>query len=281
MALSDYAKVEKALRFLQERAAQQPSLAEVAAEVGLSEFHFQRLFQRWAGVSPKRFLQYLTLQEAKRLLRESRSVLEASLEVGLSGSGRLHDLFLSLERMTPGEYKTQAAGLRLGWGVADTPFGPALFAGLDRGLCGVDFLLDDGADGALARLRDRWPGARLEAVPALARHHAEALTARLEGHPSPLGLVLKGTPFQLQTWEALLRIPQGHALSYGDLANLGGMPGASRAVGTALGQNPIAVLIPCHRVIQSTGACGDYRWGGTRKQALLAFERARLEARSA
>ena len=281
MALSDYAKVEKALRFLQQHAAQQPSLAEVAAEVGLSEFHFQRLFQRWAGVSPKRFLQYLTLQEAKRLLRESRSVLEASLEVGLSGTGRLHDLFLSLERMTPGEYKTKAAGLRLGWGVADTPFGPALFAGLERGLCGVDFLLGDGADGALARLRDRWPGARLEAVPALARHHAEALAARLEGHPAPLGLVLKGTPFQLQTWEALLRIPEGHALSYGDLATLGGTPGASRAVGTALGQNPIAVLIPCHRVIQATGACGDYRWGGARKQALLAFERARLEARSA
>lgn len=281
MALSDYAKVEKALRYLEQRTAEQPSLAEVAEQVGLSEFHFQRLFQRWAGVSPKRFLQYLTLQEAKRLLQDSRSVLEASLEVGLSSPSRLHDLFLSLERMTPGDYKAQAAGLRVGWGVAETPFGPALFAALDRGLCGMDFLLDDGADGALDRLRARWPGARLESMPAMARQHAEALAARLEGHPSPLGLVLKGTPFQLQTWEALLRIPPGRTVSYGDLAALSGAPGASRAIGTAVSRNPIAVFIPCHRVIQATGAFGDYHWGSVRKQALLAFEGTRLEARSA
>ena len=281
MPLSDYSKVEKALHYLARQAANQPALAEVAAEVGLSEFHFQRLFQRWAGVSPKRFLQFLTLQEAKRLLRDSRSLLDTSLALGLSGPSRLHDLFLSLERMTPGEYKDQAAGLRVAWGVAETPFGPALFAAVDRGLCGLDFLLEDGAEGALERLKARWPGARLEARPDVARQHAESLAARLEGHPSPLGLVLKGTPFQLQTWEALLRIPPGQALSYGDVASLSGQARASRAVGTALGQNPIAVLIPCHRVIQATGALGEYRWGGPRKRALLAFERARLEARSA
>ncbi len=284
MALSDYAKVEKALQFLERHAASQPSLADVATEVGLSEFHFQRLFQRWAGVSPKRFLQYLTLQEAKRLLQESRSVLEASVELGLSGPSRLHDLFLSLERMTPGEYKAQAEGLRLRWGVADTPFGQSLFAALDRGLCAMDFLLEDGAEGALQRLKGRWPGAQFEHAPSLARNHAEALTARLGGQPTPLGLVLKGTPFQLQTWEGLLRIPAGRAVSYGDLASLAGLAGlpqASRAVGGALGRNPIAVFIPCHRVIQASGAFGDYHWGSARKQALLGFERAQLEARSA
>jgi len=281
MPLSDYAKVEKAIQFLECQSASQPSLSEVAAEVGLSEFHFQRLFQRWAGVSPKRFLQYLTLQEAKRLLQGSRSVLEASQELGLSSPSRLHDLFLSLEHLTPGEFKAQAAGLRLRWGVADTPFGHALFAALDRGLCGMDFLLEDGADGALQRLRLRWPGAQFEHAQAVASHFADALTARLEGQPSPLGLVLKGTPFQLQTWEALLRIPEGGAVSYGDLANLTGMPKSSRAIGTAVGRNPIAVLIPCHRVIQASGAFGDYHWGSARKRALLGFERARLEAHSA
>lgn len=281
MSLGDYAKVEKAIRFLTRQRLESPSLAQVAAEVGLSEFHFQRLFQRWAGVSPKRFLQFLTLQEAKRLLRESRSVLDTSLEVGLSGGGRLHDLFLGLERMTPGEYKARAAGLCLNWGVAETPFGPALFAGFERGLCGVDFLLEDGVEGALGRLGDRWPGARLEAAPSLARYYAANLQARMEGRPEPLGLVLKGTPFQLQVWEALLRIPAGQAVGYGDLATLAGSPGASRAVGTALGHNALAMVIPCHRVIQSTGAFGDYRWGSARKGALLAFEQARLEARTA
>lgn len=281
MALSDYAKVEKALHFLEDEAARQPSLAEVAAEVGLSEFHFQRLFQRWAGVSPKRFLQFLTLQEAKRMLQGSRSVLEASLDLGLSSPSRLHDLFLSLERMTPGEYKAQAEGLNLRWGVADTPFGQALFAALDRGLCGIDFLLEDGADGALQRLKARWPGAQFERSQPLARHFADALTARMEGQPSPLGLALKGTPFQLQTWEALLRIPVGQVVSYGDLASLTGTPKANRAIGSAVGRNPIAVLIPCHRVIQASGAFGDYHWGSARKQALLGFERARLEAQTA
>jgi len=281
MSLSDYSKIEKAIHFLELHALDKPSLAVVAAEVGLSEFHFQRLFQRWAGVSPKRFLQFLTLQEAKRLLRDSRSLLDTSLALGLSGTGRLHDLFLSLERMTPGEYKAQAAGLCVRWGMAETPFGQALFAGLDQGLCGVDFLLEDGAEGALERLRARWPGARLEAAPSHAQHYANALVARMEGHPEPLGLVLKGTPFQLQIWEALLRIPEGRAIAYGDVASLAGATSASRAVGTALSRNALAVVIPCHRVIQSTGAFGDYRWGGVRKRALLAFEQARMEIRSA
>jgi len=276
MSTSDYSRVEHAIRFLTEHVTEQPSLERVAAEVGLSPFHFQRLFQRWAGVSPKRLLQVLTLEEAKRMLAESRSLLEVSHEVGLSGSSRLHDLFLNLERMTPGEYKAQAAGLTVYWGVEDTPFGPALFAALDRGLCGLSFLHDGDQDGALAELRARWPGAELEQEGARIQGYAESLNARMRGGPGqPLGLVLKGTPFQLRTWEALLRIPAGKAVSYRDLAALSGSPQAIRAVGTVVGQNPIAWLIPCHRVIQATGALGQYHWGTPRKQAILAFERAR------
>ena len=281
MPKSDYAKVEQAIRFLQARAQEQPGLEAVAAEVGLSAFHFQRLFQRWAGVSPKRFLQLLTLAEAKRLLAESRSLLETSHAVGLSGPGRLHDLFLTLERMTPGEYKAQAEGLTVHWGVEETPFGPALFATLagpegDRGLCGLAFLLEDSPEAAFEELRARWPGAALEAAPARIRPVAEALDARMRGRrDQPLGVVLKGTPFQLRTWEALRAIPPGAALAYQDVAALAGAPGASRAVGSALGQNPVAWLIPCHRVLQATGAVGQYHWGAPRKQAMLAFERAR------
>ena len=287
MARSDYAKVEQAIRYIERRAHDQPSLVEVAEEVGLSEFHFQRLFQRWAGVSPKRFLQFLTLEAAKKALADSRSVLETSHAVGLSGPSRLHDLFLSLERMTPGEYKAQAAGLRIHWGVEETPFGPALFAALsddagDRGLCGLSFLLDDGPEGAFEELRSRWPGAKLEASPSSIRPHAEAFCACVEGRThQPLSLVLKGTPFQLKTWEALLRIPEGRVAAYQDLAKLADEPGAIRATARAVGQNPIACLIPCHRVIRSTGAFGQYHWGSPRKQAMLAFERARTEAASA
>lgn len=287
MPKSDYSKVEQAIRFIQDRAQAQPELAEVAAEVGLSEFHFQRLFQRWAGVSPKRFLQFLTLAEAKRLLAESRSVLETSHAVGLSGPGRLHDLFLSLERMTPGEFKAQAEGFTVQWGVEDTAFGPALFAALlrggeERGLCGLAFLEDDDPERAFEELRLRWPGAKVEASPARVRAYAEALDARLRGNPGrPLSLVLKGTAFQLRAWEALLRIPSGRVVAYQDLAAMTDAPRATRAVGSALGQNPIACLIPCHRVLQASGAVGHYHWGAPRKQAMLGFELARRGDQSA
>jgi AraC family transcriptional regulator, regulatory protein of adaptative response / methylated-DNA-[protein]-cysteine methyltransferase len=275
MPKSDYSRVEQAIRFLSDHTVEQPRLAEVAKEIGLSEFHFQRLFQRWAGVSPKRFLQFLTLEEAKRMLSESRSLLEVSHSVGLSGTSRLHDLFLNLECMTPGEYKARAEGLTVRWGVEDTPFGPALFAAMDRGLCGLAFLQEDGPEGAFEELRARWPGAYLEASPTIIRGYAEALRDRMTGKPdAPLSLILKGTPFQLRTWEALLRVPAGQAISYQGLAQLSGATGASRAAGSAVGRNPIAWLIPCHRVIQSTGAIGQYHWGAPRKQAMLALERA-------
>lgn len=278
MPKSDYSKVEQAIRYLDAHALEQPTLEEVAAEVGLSPFHFQRLFQRWAGVSPKRFLQAITLESAKRMLAESRSVLETSHAVGLSGPGRLHDLFLGLEYMTPGEYKAQAEGLTVYWGVEDTRFGPALFAALERGLCGLSFLQDEDPEGAFTELRARWPGARLEASPQRIRTYADGLNARLQGRvDQPLSMVLKGTPFQHKTWEALLRVPPGQVVAYQDLARIAGAAGASRAVGSAIGHNPIACLIPCHRVIQSTGAIGQYHWGAHRKLAMLGFERVTLQ----
>jgi AraC family transcriptional regulator of adaptative response/methylated-DNA-[protein]-cysteine methyltransferase len=272
-AASDFARIERAIRFIQSRVREQPSLAEVADELELSEFHCQRLFQRWAGVSPKRFLQFLTLEHAKKLLDETRSVLEASLELGLSGPSRLHDLFLNLERMTPGEYKSGDAGLVVGWDVQETPLGPALFASLDRGLCGLSFLGRGRQSEALEALGRRWPSARLEQPASAVKRYAREMYKRLDGkRDQPLSVVLKGTPLQLRVWEALLRIPEGGVASYGDVARLAGAPGAARAVGTAIGQNPVACLIPCHRVIHATGALGSYRWGSERKAALLSKE---------
>ena len=278
MSQSDYSRVEAAIRFLCAGVQAQPSLAELAARAGVSEFHFQRIFQKWAGISPKRFLQYLTLQEAKGLLLESRSVLEASLALGLSSPSRLHDLFVTIEHMTPGQFKLRAQGLTLRWAVAGTAFGPALMACLEGRLCALAFLDREDPAPALAELQARWPGARFQADPAALRPFAETLASRIRGGVrQPLALALKGTPFQLKVWEALLRIPEGRVLAYGDLARQLGEPGASRAVGTAIGQNPVGYLIPCHRVIQATGALGGYHWGTGRKCAILALERARHE----
>ncbi len=278
MSNSDYSRVERAIRHLSVRREMQPSLGELAAAAGLSEFHFQRLFARWAGISPKRFLQFLTLQEAKRSLSESRSLLQATLALGLSSPSRLHELFISLERMSPGTYRSGGAGLTLHWGVAETRLGRALFGALGEGLCGLTFVGDEGLDAARRELEARWPQARFVHAPKVAEAYGKTLDDRLAGERRPLALVLKGTPFQLQVWEALLRIPEGRVLAYGDLARLAGAQGASRAIGTALAQNPIGVLIPCHRVIRSTGAFGDYHWGAPRKQALLALERTHLPA---
>ena len=277
MMNSDYSRVEKAIRFLEAHAqTPQPPLAAVAAHVGLSEFHFQRLFQRWAGVSPKRFLQFQALGEAKRLLQSSRSVLEASLASGLSGPGRLHDLFLRLEAMTPGEFKSPETVVR--HGVHGTPFGDALFAATDRGLCALTFL-EDGAhalDKALDDLRRRLPHARHVQETRTVAPLALELRKRVAGESArPFPLLVRGSDFQLKVWEALLRIPAGAVATYGGLARALGTSNAARAVGSAVGQNPIAVLIPCHRVIQSTGVFGGYRWGETRKRAILAMEFAR------
>lgn len=288
-AALDYRRVARAIRFLEEHARAQPTLREVADHLGLSEFHTQRLFTRWAGVSPKRFLQFLTLDRAKELLRSSESVLAASHRSGLSGSGRLHDLFVTLEGVTPGEFKAGGDGVRIRWGVHETPFGEAVMAATDRGLCALRFLAGEGGEGGdaaevLETLRGEWPEAHLEEAPSTLAPAARLLFG--DGPDDPGGFLLdddgsgpsrlrlhvRGTNFQIRVWEALLRIPPGAAVTYGDLARTVGKPEAARAVGAAVGRNPVAFLIPCHRVLRSTGRFGGYRWGAVRKKAILAWE---------
>lgn len=270
----DYDRVERAIRFIAEHRLEQPSLDEVADAMGLSPFHAQRVFRSWAGVSPKRFLGLLTVEHAKSLLRADESVLGAAFEVGLSGGSRLHDLFVGLEAITPGEYKSLGADLVLRWGVHETPFGPGLFVVSERGLARLSFLEGAHLDHALAEARADWPLSRfVEDAPATAALAATAFGP--SGEAAPLRLFAKGTPFQIQVWRALMRVPAGAATSYGDLAAELGRPGAARAVGRACGANRIAILIPCHRVIRETGAIGGYHWGLERKQAVLAWESAR------
>jgi AraC family transcriptional regulator of adaptative response/methylated-DNA-[protein]-cysteine methyltransferase len=280
MSGSDYSRVEQAIRYLETHAHEQPALKDLARQVGLSEFHFQRLFRRWAGVTPKDFLQCLTLNRAKALLATSHSLMETSLELGLSGTGRLHDLFLGLEAMTPGEFKRAGEGLTIRWGVHVTPFGEALFAITPRGLCGLSFLEGGGRTRAVADFQARWPEAHLTEDSRQTEPFAIEVVARMQGTMSrPLALVLKGSPFQTKVWEGLLGIPEGAVTSYQGLARAIGLPNASRAVGTALSMNPIGYLIPCHRVIRASGAVGEYRWGTLRKQSLLGVEGARALSR--
>jgi AraC family transcriptional regulator of adaptative response/methylated-DNA-[protein]-cysteine methyltransferase len=273
-----YETIAEAIRFVRRRARAQPSLAEVAQHVGLSPHHLQRLFAAWAGVSPKRFLQYLTKEHAKALLRESRDVLGAALEAGLSGPGRLHDLMVACEAVTPGELHAGGPGLEIAYGFADTPFGHVLVGTTARGVCHLHFVEDGGEALALERLHAEWPRAALVSRGEAAGAVATRMFAGARAGQGPLHLWLRGTNFQIKVWEALLRVPAGAAVSYRDLARLAGTPGAARAAGSALARNPIAVLIPCHRVIREDGSLGQYRWGAERKQALLAWECAAREA---
>lgn len=270
---SDYARIERAIRYLDENATRQPSLAEVARSVHLSEYHFQRLFRRWAGVSPKRFLQFLTVEHAKRLLAERRGVLDAAYEAGLSGPGRLHDLFVTLEGVTPGDWKARGTGVRIDYGVHETPFGAALLAATERGVCAIRFAPDVPAE--VERLRGEWPGAELVHAPA--RTAAMAASAFAPEPGASLPLYVRGTNFQVQVWRALLEVPEGAVLSYEELAERVDRPRAVRAVASAVASNPVAYLIPCHRVIRKVGAFGQYRWGADRKRAILAWESARRE----
>lgn len=271
MATNDYQRIEQAIRYLEGHFRAQPRLADVAAQTGLSEFHFQRLFQRWAGISPKRFLQCLTAGYAEQLLRESPSLLEATYGAGLSSPSRLHGLFVNLHAVTPAEWRDGGAGLTIRHGLHDTPFGRCLLALTDKGICHLGFV-DDAGRGALAELRAQWPGARLQADDAGTHAVAARIFSRAPAAGAPLHLWVRGTNFQVKVWEALLRIPAGALASYGDVARALDMPQASRAVGSAVAQNAIAYLIPCHRVIRQTGLVGDYRWGTTRKKAMLAWE---------
>jgi AraC family transcriptional regulator of adaptative response/methylated-DNA-[protein]-cysteine methyltransferase len=279
---SDYQRIAAAIRFLGDHVDEQPSLAAVAAHIGLSESHAHRLFHKLVGVTPKDFLQVLTLTQARRLLADDASVLDASHAVGLSGAGRLHDLFVTHEGMTPGEYKARGTGLVVSWCWLPTPLGQALLAATARGLCALAFVEPGREPDAVAELAARWPDAELaEAVddPAL-RAMAEAVQRRIAGEPgAPLTLVLRGTPFQVKVWEALLRLPDGALVSYGGLARAAGAEAAVRATASAVAANQIACLVPCHRVIRASGALGEYRWGAERKAALVALEAARRGAK--
>ena len=277
--VEDYARVEKAILYLGENFQEQPSLDEIARRVHLSKYHFQRVFTRWAGISPKRFLQFLTVQYAKGLLADSRSVLDTALETGLSGPGRLHDLFVTVESVTPGEFKVGGEGVGIDYGWHASPFGECLVAVTERGICGAGFTDPGRRAEALADLRQRWPEAMLEENPARTRPFAERMFL---GGPTaekkPLPLYLRGTNFQVKVWEALLRIPAGSAASYEDVATLVGKPKAARAVAGAVARNPVAYLIPCHRVIRNMGVISGYRWGPARKRALIGWEQATRSA---
>lgn len=270
----DYERVARAIEYLRHNAAGQPDLAAVARHLHLSEHHFQRLFTCWAGVSPKRFVQFLTLEHAKTRLATTRGVLDLAGAVGLSGPGRLHDLFVTLEAVSPGEYKASGAGLAIRYGVHPSPFGAALVATTGRGICALHFV-DSPGDG-IERLRRDWPDAELCRDPGATAPVAERIFRPLSSPPGrALALLVKGTNFQVKVWRALLELPSGSLATYGDVAARIGAPGSARAVGTAVGANPVAWLIPCHRVIRESGALGGYRWGTERKAAMLGWEAAR------
>ena len=250
------------------------SLGDLAAEMNMSPAHFQRLFSTWVGVSPKRYQQYLALGHAKALLRKRFTTLETAQNVGLSGSGRLHDLFVKWEAMSPGDFARDGAGLSIRWGWFESPFGPALVMGTDRGICGLAFAAETGADATMADLRSRWPEADFVEDPDNLRAWASAAL----GMSGETQLHMIGAPFQLKVWEALLTIPSGHVTTYSEIAQAIGNPRAVRAVGTAVGRNPVSWLIPCHRALRKSGALGGYHWGLPVKRAMLAWESARIDA---
>lgn len=279
--MQDYERIERAIAFLDEEFQSQPSIAAVAGEVGVSESHLHRMFRRWAGITPKRFLEYVTAAHARRLLEDSATVLDTALDSGLSGPGRLHDLFVTLEGVTPGEVRRRGEDLVLRYGIHASPFGFCLLATTERGIAALSFVAPEDLRPALDELAERWPHARLEAD----RQHTAKLLGRVvaglrgDGNGGgPLRLHVQGTNFQIQVWEALLRIPPGRVVSYETVAEWIGRPRAVRAVGNAVGANPVPLLIPCHRVIRKTGAFGNYGGGPLRKRAILAWEAAHAEA---
>lgn len=271
-----YAVIARALRLIDD-GGPALTLDDLASRMGMSTAHFQRVFSLWVGVSPKRYQQYLTLDHARRLLAERHSVLETSLAAGLSGGGRLHDLFLRWEAMTPGEFARGGAGLQIFWGRFDSPFGPALVMGTGKGICGIAFTAETGEAGAMADLRGRWPKADFVEAP-LRLHDWVRGAFGQAGAAQPTPLYLIGAPFQIKVWEALLRIPSGQVTTYSDLATAVGHPRAVRAVGTAVGRNPVSWLIPCHRALRKSGGLGGYHWGLPVKRAMLAWEAARSDA---
>ena len=272
-----YAVIRRALDIIDAAGAEPLALDDLAGEMQMSPAHFQRVFSRWVGVSPKRYQQYLTLGHAKEMLRERFTTLETSAELGLSGSGRLHDLFLRWEAMSPGDYARHGAGLDIRWGWFDSPFGPALVMGTQRGICGIALAAETGEAAAMADMRSRWPAARFaENAGALRPWVLNAFGVERSDAPTPLYLI--GAPFQIKVWEALLSIPSGRVTTYSEIAQSIGNPRAVRAVGSAVGRNPVSWLIPCHRALRKSGGLGGYHWGLPVKRAMLAYEAARAEA---
>ncbi len=270
--LFNYRRIAAAIDYIRTHFKQQPNLDELAREIHMSPFHFQRIFKEWAGVSPKKFLQYTSLEHAKKLLRDQATLSETAFETGLSGTGRLHDLFINIEGLTPASYKKGAAGLAINYHFADSPFGEILIASTPIGICHLAFTED--RDLAFLQLQHQFPNAHFHPQTDPIQQNALYIFAHDWDKLHQIKLHLKATDFQLKVWQALLKIPSGQLATYGKIADLIGHPGASRAVGTAIGSNPVAFLIPCHRVIQSSGTTGGYRWGSTRKTAMLGWESA-------
>lgn len=283
---TDYQRIEKAIVFLQTHHKAQPSLHALAEHLELSPGHLQKLFTRWAGISPQRFLHYLNISYARQQMAHTRNMLELTLDTGLSSPGRLHDQFITLVAMSPGEYKTGGRGLRIAYGEVESPFGTVFLATTPRGICGCHFVdTQTQSDSVLTALKREWPNANF-AADSHAQQELNDLNRQLfepfwpsgqassaeQSQRRPLSAHVKGSNFQIQVWQALLQIPPGGLQSYGDIARRIGQPTAARAVGTAIGQNPVAVLIPCHRVLRSSGALGGYRWGMARKQSLMVQE---------
>ena len=276
-ASSDYDRIEKAIKFIEKKFPGQPALKEIAAHIGLSEFHFQRLFSRWVGISPKRFLQFLTKEFAKKLLEESVNLLDVTYEAGLTSPSRLHDLFVTCEAVTPGEFKSKGEGLTITYGFHPSPFGECLLATTNRGICGFFFIKNRDRKDPLAELRYFWSNADIVEDPDASSSLVERIFNPSFAKSSvPLHLILNGTNFQIKVWEALIKIPFGAVVSYEDVAVQVGLPKATRAVGSAVGKNPISFIIPCHRVIRKTADFGNYGGGTARKKAILGWEAARL-----
>lgn len=270
---TNYNRIAAAISYIHDNYKTQPRLEEVAQQINMSPFHFQKMFTDWAGVSPKKFLQYITVEHAKRMLQQEKATLfDTALETGLSGTGRLHDLFINIEGMTPGEYKNGGENLTINYGFAESPFGNILVASTHVGICHISFADDEAA--AFQSLQQHFPNATYKQMVGLAQQNVLYFFTHDWSKLNQIKLHLKGTAFQLKVWESLLKIPMGHLSTYGTIAKRIQQPNASRAVGTAIGSNPVAFLIPCHRVIQSSGIIGGYHWGSIRKTAIIGWEAA-------
>jgi len=273
----NYQRIAEAINYIKLNFKEQPNLDDVAEKVHLSPFHFQRMFTDWAGISPKKFLQYLSLDYAKGILKDKQATLfDTAFETGLSGTGRLHDLFMNIEGMTPAEYKNGGKALSINYSFAESPFGNIIVASTPKGICYMAFA--DDREEAFSKLRALFPNAQYNQMVDVAQQNALFIFKKDWSELSKIKLHLKGTSFQLKVWEALLNIPMGGLSTYSSIAKAINNPDASRAVGSAVGDNPVAFLIPCHRVIKSTGEIGQYHWGATRKTAMIGWEAARVSA---